>query len=550
MSHLFITGFMGAGKSAVGKRVALALGEPFVDLDREIERLEGSSVARIFDSRGEAGFRDAEHRALEAIVRGEASVIATGGGAVLRDDNQALLKRHGTVAYLAVTPEEAMARLGDGKDRPLLAGGGIETARRILSARLPVYEATADIVVSTIGRSEAEVAEAVLSALAGRVLARGASRAIAVAESGGGYEIIVGPSLIDRVGELVLPFARSGMVGAVSDETVWPLVGARVAESLEALGLVVSRHVVPAGERSKSWEQAGSLLEEFASAGLDRDSAIVAIGGGVVGDLAGFCAASYMRGVRLVHVPTTLLAQVDSAIGGKTGVDLRTGKNMAGAFWPPALVVADTGVLATLPDAEWTNGLVELVKGAFLEGGRTLERVESNLAGLMRRDPSTVLQAVSDAAAFKAGIVSADLREADLRESLNFGHTLGHALELLVGYGVLPHGLAVAEGMRFAARLGGSLPGADAALAARIGRVLEDLGAGAGVCRDAIAPALARVTPSQVLLAMKADKKARGGAVRFVLLTEPGCWQARVVDDETLLGRLGEWIAEMAEGGG
>lgn len=540
MNHIFLTGFMGAGKSAVGRRVATALGRPFFDLDREIERREEASIPEIFRARGEEGFRDSEHRALESLVETGPSVIATGGGAVVRADNQALLKRHGTVVYLAVSPEQAMARLGNHTDRPLLARGGIDTARRILEARLPVYAATADRVVPTDGRTEAEVTEAVLAAL-GVGSSDETTTRIRVSEGGGDYEILVGPGLIGRAGALIRPAIGEGAVALVSDETVWPLVGECFAGALRGAGLRVSTHVIEAGEVSKSWQRAGSLLEEFAAEGLDRGSAVVAIGGGVVGDLAGFCAATYMRGIALVHVPTTLLAQVDSAIGGKTGVDLTSGKNLAGAFWPPRLVLSDTDVLATLPEIEWTNGLVELVKGAYLEGGPTLDRVEAGLDRLTARDQAAVVRAVGDAASFKARVVSADLREADLRESLNFGHTLGHALELLVGYGVLPHGLAVAEGMRFAARLAEAVVGAPGSLTERVSATLEMIGAGEQPCRRAIAPALSRVRPAAVLDAMKADKKSRGGSVRFVLLSEAGRWQSLTVADDVLLEHLGRW---------
>lgn len=541
MNHLFLTGFMGAGKSAVGKRLAARLGLPFVDLDREIERREGMPIPEIFRTRHEAGFRDAEHATLEALVERGPAVVATGGGAVLRHDNQALLRRHGRVVYLSVTPEEAMARLGDTKDRPLLAGGGIETARSILAARLPVYAATADVVVATDGLTPDQVVDSVL-----RVLAAPADHeVIHVHEPGGsGYDVLVGAGLLGRVGELIAERLSAPMCALVSDETVWALLGSRVQESLEAAGIRSTPFVVPAGEESKSWEQAGLLLRAFSEAGLDRTSAVVGLGGGVIGDLAGFCAASYMRGITLVHVPTTLLAQVDSAIGGKTGVDLPSGKNLVGAFWPPRLVVSDTDVLATLPDAEWTNGLVELVKGALLEGGPTLERVERNIERLVGREPDAVVRGVRDAAAFKAGVVSADFREADARESLNLGHTLGHALELLVGYGVLPHGLAVAEGMRFAARLAEELVGASPELTGRTYAIMESVGAGEQRCADAIAAAGDRVTPALLLAAMKADKKARDGIVRFVLLEKPGRWRALPVADEVLMESLDTWTQE------
>lgn len=547
MRSVFLTGFMGAGKSVVGRRVAERLGWPFVDLDIEIERREGASIPDIFRLRGEAGFRQAEHDALAALVEQGHAVVATGGGAVLRADNQSLLRRFGSVVYLAVSAEEAMARLGDTSSRPLLSGQGVDTARAVLAARLPVYAATADMVVETDGKREEQVADEVLDAL--RALGP-ADLPIAVTNACGqhAYDVLVRPGALREAGALIRPFVSGAAVALVTDETVWPLLGESVKASLESAGLAVSVHVVPAGESSKSWERAGELLEAFAAAGLDRSSAVVALGGGVVGDLAGFCAATYMRGISLVHLPTTLLAQVDSAIGGKTGVDLAAGKNLAGAFWPPSLVLADTEALATLPPAEWTNGLVEMVKGAFLEGGDALLTLEGHLEAIVARQPESVERAVRRAAAFKAGVVSADFREADLRECLNYGHTLGHALERLVGYGSLPHGLAVAEGMRFASRLAEVVLGAPASVSERVEGVLDAIGAGEELCAAFIRPAADRLAPERLLGAMKSDKKSKAGAVRFVLLEEPGRWRAVTLGDAQLLAELERWSHDVAGG--
>lgn len=543
MSHLFLTGFMGAGKSTVGRLVAERLGRPFADTDAVIEEREGMTVSGLFEARAEEGFRAAEHAALEWLASQPPYVIATGGGVVLRPDNRMLLKRAGTVVYLSVTPEEALARLGDAGDRPLLAGGGLGAARSILEARLSLYRATADHVVETTGRTPAEVADAVVATLSASPL-----RTLDVGTDEAHYEIILGPGLLEQAGSRIRSVSASSTAALVSDATVSALYGARVTSALEAAGLRVSEHIVPAGEASKSWDRAGRLLEEFAAAGLDRTSVVVALGGGVVGDLAGFCAASYMRGVALVHLPTTLLAQVDSAIGGKTGVDLAAGKNLAGAFWPPRLVLADTGVLTTLPPAEWTNGLVETAKAALLAGGETLERFEANLTPLLWREAGAVADAVHDAAAFKAGIVSDDLRESGLRECLNLGHTLGHALEMLAGYGAVSHGLAVAEGMRFASRIAERMSVGSEGVTARTAASLETIGAGPGECAAALAPHARSLTPDAMLNAMKSDKKSREGSVRFVLLASPGEWQVLSVSDELLLDELDEWVSRLRKG--
>jgi shikimate kinase/3-dehydroquinate synthase len=539
VNHIVITGFMGAGKTTVGRLVATRLGREFIDLDAEIERREGVTVTALFRERGEVGFRDAEHAALASLAEAPPAVIATGGGAVLREDNQRLLREIGTVVYLAVTPEEAIGRLGGAGDRPLLAGGGLAAARSILDARLSLYAATADRVVDTVGRTADEVADAVVAAVTGPVAPQVGR--VTVGAGSGVYEVLIGRGLLGALASHFTAATGARTVALVSDESVWGFAGDLAKAALERGGIAVSEHVIPVGEPSKSWEQAGMLLEGFAASGLDRSSAVVALGGGVVGDLAGFCASVYMRGIPVVQVPSTLLAQVDSSVGGKTAVDLAAGKNLAGSFWPPALVVADIDLLNTLPDAEWINGLVEAAKAALLEGGEALDRFEARLGDLSDGDAGAVRGLVSDAVAFKAGVVSADLREADLRECLNFGHTLGHALELLAGYGSLPHGLAIAEGMRFACSLGERLGVTEAGVAGRVSELLNAIGAGAHAWQIATQDVGASFTPEAVLGAMRSDKKSRSGVVRFVLLQRPGAWRALPVDDAVLLDELERW---------
>ncbi|MHB1137198.1 MAG: 3-dehydroquinate synthase [Coriobacteriia bacterium] len=543
MSHIFLTGFMGAGKSTVGRLVAEHLRRPFIDLDSFIEEREGAAVPDLFRMRGEDGFRLAEHDALASLGARPDSVIATGGGVILRADNRVVLSQLGTVIYLAVTPEEVMARLGDATDRPLLAGAGLPAARAILDARLSLYTSTADHVVDTVGRSAEAVAADVIAVASGT--AGGGGGRIRVTSGDGGYDIIVSRDVLDSLGAHVRDTIGTRHALLVSDATVFGLLGEAAVASLEAAGLRVSVCTVSAGESSKSWSQAGRLLEEFASHSADRGSCVVALGGGVVGDLAGFCAATYMRGIPVVQVPTTLLGQVDSSIGGKTGVDLEAGKNLAGAFWPPRLVLTDIDVLASLPAAEWTNGLVEAAKAALLESEDALERFEARVDGLLARDAGTVLAAVTEAVGFKAGIVSADLREADVRECLNLGHTLGHALEVTAGYDTLPHGLAVAEGVRFAAVLAERELGASPGLTARTGALLDAVGASHEAFCARVSDVVHALTPEALLRAMKSDKKARSGVVRFVLVERPGTWHAAPIGDGVVRAALADWRAAL-----
>lgn len=368
------------------------------------------------------------------------------------------------------------------------------------------------------------------------------SERIVVRHRDGSYAIEVGDGALGRLGEAVLG-ARGGRpptaCALVTDEVVGPLVAERARGALAAAGIPCALITVPAGEATKSWAWAGLLLEEFSERGMGRDSVVVALGGGVVGDLAGFAAATYLRGVPVFQVPTTLLAMVDSSIGGKTGVDLPRGKNLAGAFWPPAAVVIDPSLLATLPESEWRSGFGEVVKSAALAGEVAFELLEREAARIVAHEPDAVGRAVLMCVHLKSRIVEGDERESDAREALNYGHTLAHALERELGYGVVPHGVAVADGMRFAARLAVTLGVAPAAWAERQERLLDAFG---------LARIDAACDPDALLAAMHSDKKARSGQVRMVLSTRPGAWETLAVDDAALLRALQQWCG--AEGSG
>ena len=362
---------------------------------------------------------------------------------------------------------------------------------------------------------------------------------IAVRTGGRPYEVQLGDGVLDRVGDTVRARTRALSVALITDERVAELYGARAEAALSAAGISVTLVTVPAGEASKDWAVAGAVLEELAAARLDRTAAVVALGGGVVGDLAGFCAAVYLRGIPFVQVPTTLLAQVDSSVGGKTGVDLPQGKNLAGAFWQPVAVLADTTTFATLPALEWRSGLAEVAKAAFLDSERFVSVLEAAVAGgEVAREGAATRAIVADAILFKARIVASDERESGNREVLNYGHTFGHALEKVLGYGTITHGEAVAEGIRFAARLAQEIAGASAGWTARQERLLGSLG---------LPPVRREVDPGRLAVAMRSDKKVRGGEVRFVLCTAPGRWETRTVDEATISRHLAAWAAA-AEG--
>ena len=361
---------------------------------------------------------------------------------------------------------------------------------------------------------------------------------VEVATPSGAYLVHIGEGLISNAGDLVRRAIGSRKVALITDENVAPRFAESVTGSLAVAGFDTHRITVPAGERSKSWELAGQLLEDMASAGLDRRDAVVALGGGVVGDLAGFCAATYMRGIDFVQIPTTLLAQVDSSVGGKTAVDLRAGKNLAGAFMQPSVVLADTEVLLSLPESEWLSGLGEVAKSAVLDGEESLSWTESVADALVSRDPDSVREAVRMCVTFKAGVVAGDERETGLRESLNLGHTLGHAIEKVLGYGNITHGAAVADGMRFAARLAAAGGFSDAKFSDRQDALLDSL----GLHRS---PEVYDI--GDIRTAMSSDKKARGGRPRFVFAVEPGSFVVTHVEDALLMRELEMWVASSEE---
>lgn len=348
------------------------------------------------------------------------------------------------------------------------------------------------------------------------------------------YEVVIGPGLFEDVGKLVNLVSRARKIAVISDTTVGDFFGLTVESKLIEAGYDVRPLTIEPGEGSKSWAIAGELLEALAEVGLDRHDLVVALGGGVVGDLAGFVAATYLRGIDFVQIPTTLLAQVDSSVGGKTGVDLRAGKNLAGAFKQPLLVIADTASLGLLPEREWASGLAEIAKSAAIDGEEFFGWLEAHAEQLKDRDETVVREAVSRSVQFKSRVVSADETEVGPRECLNYGHTFGHALEKVAGYGVYAHGLAVAEGMRFAVRLAVEAGAATREFVKRQDDLLDRLGL------ETMAEGL---EAAKLVDAMHSDKKARAGTVRFVLPSAPGVWECKAVDDEMMREHVWAWLA-------
>jgi len=321
------------------------------------------------------------------------------------------------------------------------------------------------------------------------------------------YDIHVGSALLERLGELVQPLRLGRHLAIITHPELAPGYGSAVVGSLRGAGHEVTVLTVPPGEESKSLDQAARLFRELVRARLDRGSALIGLGGGVIGDLAGFTAATLFRGIRFINIPTTLLAQVDSSVGGKTGVNLPEGKNLVGAFHQPSLVVADVLTLRTLPEREFRSGLAEVVKHGMIAEEALFETLEKEADRILKRDPDLLRAIVSKSCAIKAKVVETDEREAGLRAMLNFGHTVGHAIEAALGYGTITHGEAVAHGMVMAAALSvrrGLCPKEDAL---RLQRLLDRF----GLLNEPVP------SPESLETRMVGDKKTRDGVLQFVL---------------------------------
>jgi shikimate kinase/3-dehydroquinate synthase len=515
---IFLVGFMGAGKSTVGHRLAERLGLPFHDADRAIEERAGAPITDVFETAGEAGFRDLERTIVAALASGPEAVIALGGGAPEDPATLEVLGESCTV-HLDVGFEEVMRRIGDGSGRPMLAR---EDPKALFVRRRALYRRAAALTVASDGREPTEVAEAIAAELArGRRPGGGGddavrTRTVRVEVPGAAHEVVVGSGIAGSLAGCLpaLPDAEKAFV--VTHPSLEGLAGG-AARSLEDAGLEVSWGLVVEGEASKSLATSGRLLEELAQAHLHRTDLVVGFGGGVVTDLSGYVASTYLRGVAVAQVATSLLAQVDAAIGGKTGVNLPGAKNLVGTIHQPAVVVCDVDLLATLPRAELVSGLAEVVKYGLIAEPDLLDTIEDGAPAILAAEPAILTEVVARSAAIKARIVAADERERGERAHLNYGHTFAHAFEHAAGYGAIRHGEAVALGMMAAAHLARILGRLDD----------EDVEAHRRALASAGLPTSADFDPGELEGAWSLDKKYRR-AVRFVLLSALGRPEAGV----------------------
>lgn len=510
--NIVLTGFMGTGKTRVGRIVAERLGRPFIDMDEQIADQAGKPVPAIFAEDGEAAFRSLEAAACEALRSPRGLVIATGGGAVLNPGNRAALSAGGMVICLEAAPEVLAERIGEARGRPKLESAtGDSLGERIgalLAERAPAY-AVLPHHLDTTSLSPDRVADRVLAISAD--LPEGAHR-IPVITPGAAYDVLLAEGILADAGyRLKRAGIEPGRCTVITNVTVAAHHGQVLTEALERAGFAPHLLEAPDGEAWKTLAVVSDLYGRLAEARMARNEPIIALGGGVVGDLAGFTAATWLRGVPFVQVPTTLLAMVDASVGGKTGVDLPQGKNLVGAFKQPELVLIDPDVLGTLPPAEFRAGLAEVVKAGII-------RDPALFAQLAGDGPESLSEMVAGAVRVKAGIVRRDPHERGERAWLNLGHTFGHALELLSGY-AMRHGEAVAIGMVAAAALSERLQLCEAGMTDLLRDVLVRLGL----------PVTASFDGEDALAAMQTDKKRQGRRLRFVVIERIG--RVSLLDD-------------------
>ena len=500
MTHIFLYGPPGTGKSTVGKKLAHNLKLPFIDLDRVIETNAGKSIPQIMEKQGELAFRDLESVALKNLLHEKESIVALGGGALLRDENRNFVESNGKVLLLMAELSTLLERLHyESGNRPLLAGDLREKLSSLLAKRAEHYNSFP-----------------MLTHVDGKTAEQNAYQ----------VQVILGRHHLSAMGEY------DAIVGQVSDLPNFPMQNPIIVtdenvakfhlEKMQAL-LQAKAVIIPAGEEHKNLGTISLLWKSFLENGLDRKSIVIALGGGVLSDMAGFAASTYMRGIAWVGVPTTLLSMVDASLGGKTGFDLPEGKNMIGSFYPPKLVLADPQLLGTLPEAELISGMAEVVKHGIISDPelfnlcqRGMDWVKTNLE-----------EVVKHAMAVKIKVIEEDPYEKGFRAALNLGHTVGHAVELVSKF-KLRHGEAIAIGTAAEARYAARVGLASQSTVEAIESTLEALGLPIHIP--------AEMPREKIIQAMRVDKKKNAKAIRFALPVEIGKVElVEVTDLETVI---------------
>ncbi|MFZ6746887.1 bifunctional shikimate kinase/3-dehydroquinate synthase AroKB [Undibacterium sp. JH2W] len=544
---------MGSGKTTVGRALAKKLNKRFIDSDHEIEARTGVSIPVIFEIEGEASFRQREADVIRDLTGQENIVLATGGGAVLNAESRKYLHERGIVIYLRAGIQSILQRTRHDKNRPLLrTTDPRKKLEELESQRAPLYQEVAHVSIET-GRPNVQfLVQSVLDKLAQEKLldipeallshskinmseqsSASTNTVLNVDLGERSYPITIGTSLLSD-GQFLQSKIKGKKTVIITNTVVAPLYLATLETALRTAGKEVLSVVLPDGEEQKNWASLMLIFDALLEHKCDRKTTLLALGGGVIGDMTGFAASAYMRGIPFVQIPTTLLSQVDSSVGGKTGINHPLGKNMIGAFYQPEAVIADIGSLQSLPDNELSAGLAEVIKHGAIIDTVFFDWIEANMAALRAKDPKALTHAILRSCEIKADIVRQDEREGGLRAILNFGHTFGHAIESGLGYGKWLHGEAVGCGMVMAADLSCRLGMIDYVTKTRIKQVVEAAGL------PSVAPDLGE---ERWLELMEVDKKNEGGKIKFILLKPLGQAHIMTVPKEILLQTLRSCIS-------
>lgn len=509
---IVLVGLMGAGKTSIGRRLAARLGLPFRDADQEIELAAGCTIPELFARYGESAFRDGERRVIRRLLADDPMVLAYGGGAFMDSQTRAVTRDEAVSVWLRCSLPTLVRRVASRDNRPLLNGvDREETLRNLMQVRNPIY-AEADLIVDCGDEHPDYTTTTVMHAL----MQYKPPRRLHVVLPSSSYDVVIGENLLARAGALLAPRLPQKRAVVITDTSVADLHLSTLMKGLGETAIEASSIVVNAGEATKNLETYLDVVDRLLEARVERRTAVLALGGGVVGDLAGFAAATTLRGLPFVQIPTTLLSQVDSSVGGKTGVNTRRGKNLVGAFYQPKMVLADTATLATLPPRELRAGYAEIAKAGLIGDAAFFTWCEQHGHGVVTGDREAQAEAIKRACAFKAAVVGDDEREEkpnDGRALLNLGHTFGHALEAEYGYtGGLLHGEGVAVGLGLAFKLSARLGYCTAADAERVVAHVASIGLPADLSM------LNRRFSAETLIGhMRRDKKMRDGALHFVL---------------------------------
>jgi shikimate kinase/3-dehydroquinate synthase len=523
-TNIILVGMMGAGKTTIGKALANSLGKEFIDSDHEIQDRTGVKIPVIFEIEGEAGFRKRESEVLAELVKKSNMVLATGGGAVLSRENRQILRRGGIVIYLRASVNDLYRRTRYDKNRPLLQTQNLFARLNELYVQRDVlYREAAHVIIDSGKQGVRFLVQKLINKLISidfntimQNNNKNVMQTITVdftpSSEKRSYPIHIGHGILQQV-DLIVSCLPQKRVAIVSNTTIAPLYLDNLRAALEKQGVISISIILPDGEVHKNWETLNLIFDALLKNHCERNTAILALGGGVIGDLTGFAAATYLRGVPFIQIPTTLLAQVDSSVGGKTGINHPLGKNMIGAFYQPRMVLADSATLNTLPDRELRAGLAEIIKYGLIRDPAFFDWLERNMHRLLARDPVTLNEAIQRSCENKAEIVAADEKEEGVRALLNLGHTFGHAIENGMGYGIWLHGEAVAAGIVLAADLSRRMKLINEADVGRIRKIFLQAGL------PVVAP---KMPPEKYLRLMMLDKKVDAGRARFIVLNRIG----------------------------